>query len=98
MRRAAEFTKLAELTYRDVNIAIANEFAMCAGRAGIDVTEAIAAANSQPYSLIHQPGVGGGWPLRAGKSLVPDSTGWGQRRWLNWPGTSTTEWRNRRHA
>lgn len=57
---AAEMTKLAETTYRDVNIAYANELARFAARHGIDVTEVIAAANSQPYSHIHQPGVGVG--------------------------------------
>jgi nucleotide sugar dehydrogenase len=57
---AAEMTKLAETTYRDVNIAYANELARFAARNGIDVTEVIEAANSQPYSHIHQPGVGVG--------------------------------------
>jgi UDP-N-acetyl-D-glucosamine dehydrogenase len=57
---SAEMTKLAETTYRDVNIAYANELANFAARRGIDVTEVIAAANSQPYSHIHQPGVGVG--------------------------------------
>ena len=56
----AEMTKLAETTYRDVNIAYANELARYAARHGIDVTEVIGAANSQPYSHIHQPGVGVG--------------------------------------
>ena len=56
----AEMTKLAETTYRDVNIAYANELARYASRRGIDVTEVIGAANSQPYSHIHQPGVGVG--------------------------------------
>jgi UDP-N-acetyl-D-glucosamine dehydrogenase len=56
----AEMTKLAETTYRDVNIAYANELARFAARHGIDVTEVIGAANSQPYSHIHQPGVGVG--------------------------------------
>jgi nucleotide sugar dehydrogenase len=56
----AEMTKLAETTYRDVNIAYANELARYAARRGIDVTEVIGAANSQPYSHIHQPGVGVG--------------------------------------
>ena len=56
----AEMTKLAETTYRDVNIAYANELAQFATRNGIDVTEVIGAANSQPYSHIHQPGVGVG--------------------------------------
>jgi nucleotide sugar dehydrogenase len=56
----AEMTKLAETTYRDVNIAYANELARYASRNGIDVMEVIGAANSQPYSHIHQPGVGVG--------------------------------------
>jgi nucleotide sugar dehydrogenase len=57
---AAEFSKLADTTYRDVNIALANEFAWAADLHGIDVQEVIAAANSQPYSHIHQPGIGVG--------------------------------------
>ncbi len=57
---AAEFSKLAETTYRDVNIALANEFANYAERAGVDILEVIAASNSQPYSHIHQPGIGVG--------------------------------------
>jgi nucleotide sugar dehydrogenase len=56
----AEMTKLAETTYRDVNIAYANELARYAMQRGIDVLEVIGAANSQPYSHIHQPGVGVG--------------------------------------
>ena len=57
---AAELSKLAETTYRDVNIAFANELAAYASRVGVDVLEAIRAANSQPYSHIHQPGLGVG--------------------------------------
>ena len=57
---AAEMVKLAETTYRDVNIAYANELARYADRHRIDVSEVIDAANSQPYSHIHQPGVGVG--------------------------------------
>jgi nucleotide sugar dehydrogenase len=57
---AAEFSKLADTTYRDVNIALANEFAAAADAHGIDVQEVIEAANSQPYSHIHQPGIGVG--------------------------------------
>jgi nucleotide sugar dehydrogenase len=56
----AEFVKLAETTYRDVNIALANELAVYADRLGLDATEAFDAANSQPYSHLHQPGVGVG--------------------------------------
>ena len=57
---AAEFAKLADTTYRDVNIALANEFARYADRVGVDILEVIGAANSQPYSHIHQPGIGVG--------------------------------------
>ena len=56
----AEFSKLAETTYRDVNIALANEFARIADGLGVDALEAIAAANSQPYSHVHVPGPGVG--------------------------------------
>ena len=54
---AAELAKLAETTYRDVNIALANEFARAADAEGIDVEHVIVAANSQPFSHIHRPGV-----------------------------------------
>ena len=54
---AAELVKLAETTYRDVNIGLANQFALFAESAGIDVFKVIEAANSQPYSHIHAPGV-----------------------------------------
>jgi nucleotide sugar dehydrogenase len=57
---SAEFAKLAETTYRDVNIALANQFARYAEEAGVDVVESIRGANSQPYSHIHQPGMGVG--------------------------------------
>ncbi|MGH2510070.1 MAG: nucleotide sugar dehydrogenase, partial [Ktedonobacteraceae bacterium] len=56
----AEFVKLIETTYRDVNIALANEFARFADARGLNVASAIAAANTQPYSHIHTPGVGVG--------------------------------------
>ena len=54
---AAEMAKLAETTYRDVNIALANEFAAFSESHGIDVAEVITASNSQPFSHIHRPGV-----------------------------------------
>ena len=56
----AEFVKLIEATYRDVNIALANEYARFADAHGLDVGAAIAAANTQPFSHIHTPGVGVG--------------------------------------
>jgi nucleotide sugar dehydrogenase len=54
---AAELAKLAETTYRDVNIGLANQFARFAGQNGIDVHAVIEASNSQPYSHIHRPGI-----------------------------------------
>ena len=54
---AAELAKLAETTYRDVNIGLANQFAQFAGENGIDIYKVIDASNSQPYSHIHQPGI-----------------------------------------
>jgi len=54
---AAELAKLAETTYRDLNIAFANELARHADRVDIDVHRVIDAANSQPFSHIHRPGV-----------------------------------------
>jgi len=56
----AEFSKLLETTYRDVNIALANEFARAGDALGVDTRQAIAAANTQPYSHIHAPGPGVG--------------------------------------
>ena len=56
----AEFAKLAESIYRDVNIALANELAMAAESLGVDYAAAARASNSQPYSHLHSPGVGVG--------------------------------------
>lgn len=54
---AAEFAKLAETTYRDVNIGLANQFAKHADKIGVNVYKVIEACNSQPFSHIHQPGI-----------------------------------------
>ncbi len=54
---AAELAKLAETTFRDVNIGLANQFAIFAEDRGLDVYSIIEACNSQPFSMIHQPGV-----------------------------------------
>jgi nucleotide sugar dehydrogenase len=54
---ASELAKLAETTYRDVNIGLANQFAKFAVTQGIDVFQVIDASNSQPYSHIHRPGI-----------------------------------------
>lgn len=54
---ASEMAKLAETTYRDVNIGLANQFAVYADKVGIDIERVIDACNSQPYSHIHRPGI-----------------------------------------
>ena len=54
---AAEMAKLAETTYRDVNIALANQFGAFAEKVGIDIYQVIEACNSQPYSHLHRPGI-----------------------------------------
>lgn len=56
----AEMVKLMENTYRDVNIAVANEFSRLAQRFGINVWDAIAIANRHPRVNILQPGPGVG--------------------------------------
>jgi len=56
----AEMVKLMENTYRDVNIAIANEFSRLADRFGVDVWEAIEIANRHPRVEILRPGPGVG--------------------------------------
>jgi nucleotide sugar dehydrogenase len=54
---SAEFVKLVETTYRDVNIALANAFARFAAERDLPVQDAISAANTQPFSHVHKPGI-----------------------------------------
>jgi UDP-N-acetyl-D-mannosaminuronic acid dehydrogenase len=56
----AEFVKVVENTYRDVNVAFANELAVFAEEVGLDVWETIALANKHPRVNILQPGPGVG--------------------------------------
>src|SRR2546427_8250140 len=56
----AEFVKLAENAFRDVNIALANELANLAEAHGIDIWEAIGLANRHPRVNILRPGPGVG--------------------------------------
>jgi len=56
----AEMVKLMENTYRDVNIALANEFAQVAEKVGINIWEAIEIANRHPRVQILKPGPGVG--------------------------------------
>ena len=56
----AELCKLMENTYRDVNIALANEFAAVAEGLGIDPFQAIELSNKHPRVKILRPGIGVG--------------------------------------
>ncbi len=56
----AEMTKLVENSFRDVNIAFANELSLVADDLGIDVWELIELANHHPRVNILQPGPGVG--------------------------------------
>jgi len=58
--RTAELCKLAENSYRDVNIAFANELSMICGNLGIDVWKLIELANRHPRVNILKPGPGVG--------------------------------------
>lgn len=57
-----EVAKLAENTFRDVNIAFANQLALVCEQLGVDVTEVIEHANTHPRVHIHTPGPGVGGP------------------------------------
>jgi UDP-N-acetyl-D-mannosaminuronic acid dehydrogenase len=56
----AEMVKLMENTYRDVNIGLANQFALIAEHIGVDVWEAIGLANRHPRVQVLRPGPGVG--------------------------------------
>ena len=56
----AEMVKLMENTYRDVNIAVANEFSRLADKFGVDIWEAIPIANLHPRVKVLSPGPGVG--------------------------------------
>ena len=56
----AEMCKLTENTFRDINIAYANELSKVCDRLGIDVFQLIELANCHPRVNVHTPGVGVG--------------------------------------
>jgi UDP-N-acetyl-D-mannosaminuronic acid dehydrogenase len=73
--RTAEFVKLMENTFRDVNIALANEFAILAEEMGINVWEAIELANKHPRVNILTPGPGvGGHCIAVDPWFLTEST------------------------
>ncbi|MCX8169157.1 MAG: nucleotide sugar dehydrogenase [Candidatus Methanomethylicia archaeon] len=60
--RAAEFSKIFEGIYRDVNIALVNELSSLCNVYNVDFFEIRNASNSQPFCNLHKPGVGVGGP------------------------------------
>lgn len=58
----AEVAKLSENTFRDINIALANQLALICEQVGVDAWEAIKLANTHPRVNIHTPGPGVGGP------------------------------------
>lgn len=58
--RTAEAVKLTENSYRDINIAYANELSMIADQMGLDSNEVIRLANRHPRVQILKPGPGVG--------------------------------------
>ena len=73
--RTAEMCKLTENSFRDVNIAFANELSMICDKLGIDVWELIALANRHPRVNILQPGCGvGGHCIAVDPWFIVDTT------------------------
>ncbi|VFS14240.1 UDP-N-acetyl-D-mannosamine dehydrogenase [Enterobacter cancerogenus] len=68
--RTAEMCKLTENSFRDVNIAFANELSLICADQGINVWELISLANRHPRVNILQPGSGRGRPLYRGRPMV----------------------------
>ena len=58
--REAEFAKLAENTFRDVNIALANELSRIARKESVSINKVISISNLHPRVNIHTPGIGVG--------------------------------------
>ena len=58
--RTAEMVKIMENTFRDINIALANEFAQIAEESGVNIWAAIELANKHPRVNILKPGPGVG--------------------------------------
>jgi UDP-N-acetyl-D-mannosaminuronic acid dehydrogenase len=72
--RTAEMCKLAENSFRDVNIAFANELSMICDKQGIDVWELIRLANRHPRVNILEPGCGvGGHCIAVDPWFIVDS-------------------------
>ncbi len=73
--------KLMENTYRDVNIALANELAITCEELGINAWEVIELSNKHPRVNIHQPGPGvGGHCLAVDPWFIVEK----QKKWSNY--------------
>lgn len=73
--RTAEMCKLTENSFRDVNIAFANELSMICDKLDINVWELIALANRHPRVNILQPGAGvGGHCIAVDPWFIVDTT------------------------
>jgi UDP-N-acetyl-D-mannosaminuronic acid dehydrogenase len=73
--RTAEMCKLTENSFRDVNIAFANELSLICQRIGIDVWDLIQFANHHPRVKILQPGAGvGGHCIAVDPWFIVDRT------------------------
>ncbi len=73
--RTAEMCKLTENSFRDVNIAFANELSMICDKLDIDVWELISLANRHPRVNILQPGAGvGGHCIAVDPWFIVDTT------------------------
>jgi UDP-N-acetyl-D-mannosaminuronic acid dehydrogenase len=73
--RTAEMCKLTENSFRDVNIAFANELSVICDKLGIDVWELIRLANRHPRVKILQPGAGvGGHCIAVDPWFIVDKT------------------------
>ena len=73
--KIAEMTKLTENSFRDVNIAFANELSILSDDMGIDVSQLISLANKHPRVKILNPGCGvGGHCISVDPWLIVDSS------------------------
>jgi len=73
--RTAEMCKLTENSFRDVNIAFANELSMICGKLDINVWELISLANRHPRVNVLQPGAGvGGHCIAVDPWFIVDTT------------------------
>jgi len=71
--KTAEAVKLFENVYTDVNIALANEFAILCEKVGVDFIEVMEAANTQPLCHLLRPGIVGGQITKQPHILIEEA-------------------------